>query len=99
MASLLAPLAAFPLGLLTGAMLVIAVALVPFWQSIDPLGLSRWFAAHSGRIGRLMVPLGGLAVLTTVLAAVVARAARAPGWPWLAAAALAFACALRAAAR
>ena len=60
--------AAFLLGLLTGAMLLIGVSLVPYWSSLEPLEFSRWFSAHSGLIGRLMVPLGALATVTVVLA-------------------------------
>jgi hypothetical protein len=84
MLSLLIQLAAFLLGLLTGAMLLIGVSLVPYWSSLEPLEFSRWFAAHSGLIGRLMVPLGGLATVTIVLAAGLAAVRRLPGRHWLA---------------
>jgi hypothetical protein len=87
MPSLLTQLAALLLGLLTGAMLLIGVALVPFWSSLEPLELSRWFAAYSSLIGRLMIPLGSLATVSVVLAAGLARSRRLPSWPWLAVAA------------
>ena len=50
--------AAALLGLLAGAMLLIAVALVPWWQSLEPTEFARWFREHSPAIGRLMLPLG-----------------------------------------
>ncbi len=58
-------------GLFTGAMLLVGVALVTFWQSLEPQAFLDWFAAHSHRVGRLMVPLGGAAVLATWAAAAV----------------------------
>ena len=83
MALLLARIATVLLGLLAGAMLLIGVAVVPYWRSLEPLEFSQWFAANSAFIGRLMVPLGTLATSSIIVAAVVARAKRAAGWPWL----------------
>src|SRR5215470_5942449 len=60
---MLARLAAFLLGLLAGAMLLIAVGVAPFWQTLPPLAFRGWFALHAWRIGRLMRPLGATAVL------------------------------------
>jgi hypothetical protein len=88
MPSLLTQLAALLLGLLSGAMLLIGVALVPYWSALEPLEFSRWFAAYSPLIGRLMVPLGSLATVSVVLAAALARSRRLPSWPWLAVAAV-----------
>jgi hypothetical protein len=88
MASPLTQLATFLLGLLTGAMLLIGVALVPYWGSLEPLEFSQWFAAHSSLVGRLMVPLGSLATVSVVVAASLARARRLPSWRWLAVAAV-----------
>ena len=85
---LLTQLAAVLLGLLTGAMLLIGVALVPYWSSLEPLEFSAWFAANVELIRRLMVPLGGLATLSVVLAATLAAVRRLPSWSWLAVAAL-----------
>src|SRR5437870_1934362 len=45
---------AFLLGLLAGSMLLIALAVAPFWQSLPPAEFRAWFAAHAFRIGRLM---------------------------------------------
>jgi len=58
---MLAYLTALLLGLLTGAMLVIGVVLVPFWSGLSPVELRSWFARHAGRTGALMFPLGGAA--------------------------------------
>lgn len=87
--SVVTQLATLLLGLLTGAMLLIGVALVPYWRSLEPLEFSRWFGAHASLIGRLMIPLGILATLSVVLAAALARSRGSAGWPWLAAAAVA----------
>jgi hypothetical protein len=54
----LAVLTAVLTGLLAGGMLLIEVVLVPFWRRASPADFRAWFAAHSGRIRRLMVPLG-----------------------------------------
>jgi len=48
-------------GLLTGAMILIEVVLVPFWRAASPADFRRWFTAHSDRIRRLMIPLGAAA--------------------------------------
>jgi hypothetical protein len=76
-------LAALFLGLLSGGMLVIAVALVPFWTSLPPAEFRAWFAANAGRIGQVMIPLGAGAAIFSVLAAV--GGSRGRGWLLLAA--------------
>jgi hypothetical protein len=58
------------LGLLTGAMLLIGVAFVGYWQSLDPGAFLSWFAAHADRIGSVMIPLGGATTLAAVASAV-----------------------------
>ena len=45
-------------GVLTGGMVLIEVVLVPFWRASSPAEFRAWFAAHSGRIRALLVPLG-----------------------------------------
>src|SRR5207244_2241495 len=55
---------AFLLGLLAGAMLLIALAVAPFWQSLPPAEFRAWFAANAFRVGRLMIPLGAAAAIT-----------------------------------
>jgi len=64
-------------GLFVGAMLLIAVSLVPYWRSLAPGEFRAWFVAHSGHLGRVMVPLGmlatGAALAVLVLAVVQGR--------------------------
>jgi hypothetical protein len=45
-------------GLLAGGMVLIEVVLLPFWRGSSPADFRDWFAAHSGRIRDLMIPLG-----------------------------------------
>ena len=78
-------LAALLLGLLAGAMLVIAVVLVPFWSGLPPAELRTWFARHAGRTGALMFPLGGAAMVAAAGTWLAIRGR----WPALAAAAAA----------
>lgn len=87
MAALFAFLATAALGLLAGAMLLIAVALTPFWAALEPLAFARWFQDHSPLLARTMLPLGASSTILAVIAAWLARAASSPGSPWLAAAA------------
>jgi hypothetical protein len=85
LAGALALVAALALGLLAGAMLLIAVALVPYWTSLEPAEFARWFRDHASLIGRLMIPLGVAAAALTALAAWLARPAPASRWLLLAA--------------
>lgn len=59
------------LGLLAGAMLLIAVAFVEYWQSLEPAAFLAWFATHAHRIGGLMLPLGAAATAAAIGSAVV----------------------------
>ena len=45
-------------GALIGAMILIALVMVPFWQSSEPQAFLDWFTAYSPSIGDLMLPLG-----------------------------------------
>jgi hypothetical protein len=58
-------------GLLAGGMVLIKVVLVPFWRGAPPADFRDWFAAHSGRIRALMVPLGAGAGVVGAASAVV----------------------------
>lgn len=50
-----------------GAMILIGLVLVPFWQSSDPQVFLNWFSAYSGNIGSLMIPLGpGVLILAII---------------------------------
>jgi hypothetical protein len=70
----LAVLTAVLVGLLAGAMVLIEVVLVPFWRGLPPAEFRAWFAAHSDRIRRLMVPLGAAAGAAATASAVAHRA-------------------------
>ena len=59
--------------MLAGAMLLIRVVLLPFWQRQSPDAFRDWFRANAGRIGAVMFPLGGAATLSATAAAVVSR--------------------------
>lgn len=76
-------LAACLVGLLTGAMLLIAVSLAPYWVSLEPPEISASFAATAPWIGRLMVPLGVGATLSTVIAASLGVGGQRAEWPRL----------------
>jgi len=54
------------LGIFAGAMLVIGVSLVGYWQSLEPRTFLDWFAANADRIGGLMLPLGAAATLAAL---------------------------------
>jgi hypothetical protein len=66
MAHLLAFLSALFLGLLAGAMLLIATALVPYWRSLEPAEFTAWFRKYSPLLGRVMLPLGASATLFAI---------------------------------
>jgi Domain of unknown function (DUF1772) len=85
-ASILKFLTCFVLGLLVGGMLVIGISLVSFWKSLSPGDFQAWFASHSERIGRVMIPLGVGSIAAS--AAAVATGWRGPARPWLLIAAL-----------
>ena len=73
---MIARAAAALLGLLAGAMLLIATVLVPFWRGAPAAEFRGWFTAHAPRIRRVMVTLGAVATATTAAALVVTPAAR-----------------------
>ena len=66
----LAGVSAVLVGGLTGGMVLIKLVLVPFWREAPPAGFRDWFAAHSGRIRTLMLPLGAGAGIATTASAV-----------------------------
>lgn len=69
LARTLAALTVVLVGVLSGAMVLIDLVLVPFWRSVPPGRFRDWFAAHSDRIRALMVPLGaGAGVVATASA-------------------------------
>ena len=64
----LAQASALLLGLLSGAMLLIAVSFVPFWRGLAPAEFRTWFSANSGSIGALMFPLGMTSAVASITA-------------------------------
>jgi hypothetical protein len=67
----LASATAILLGLLAGGLLLIRVVLVPFWRGMPPAEFRTWFAAHAGRLRRVMMPLAaGSAAAASARAAV-----------------------------
>jgi Domain of unknown function (DUF1772) len=75
----LALLSAVLAGLLTGAMILIDVVLLPFWRGVPPEQFRTWFVAHSDRIRTLMIPLGAGAAAVSASSAVVQTAKGARG--------------------
>jgi hypothetical protein len=87
LASVIEYLAAAVLGLLAGAMLLIAMAIVPFWTTLEPTEFARWFRDYSPLLGRFMLPLGASATALTMFAVALARPVSSPHFRWLAVAA------------
>jgi hypothetical protein len=83
MAQLLALLAALFLGLLAGAMFLIATAIVPYWRSLEAAEFTAWFRKYSPLVGRVMLPLGASATLFAIIAAFAARSGDGAGFLWL----------------
>ncbi|MEM9613670.1 MAG: DUF1772 domain-containing protein [Actinomycetota bacterium] len=51
----------------------LAVAIVPYWQTLSGTEIQQWFADHFGRFATMMVPVHLLAITTTIAAAAVSR--------------------------
>jgi uncharacterized membrane protein len=68
-------------GVLTGGMVLIDVVLVPFWRGAPPGEFRAWFAAHSGRLRALLVPLGAATGIACSASAVVRVAGGRRGGP------------------
>ena len=68
-------------------MLLIAVAIVPFWASLEPTEFARWFREYSPLLGRIMLPLGGSATAFAVVAVLLVRPMSSPRFLWFALAA------------
>lgn len=75
-------------GLFAGAMLLVAVGMVPFWQGLPPAELRHLFASHAFHIRHLMYPLGLGAMLASIAAALGARGGARRSWLVLAAGAV-----------
>ncbi|MEM8905726.1 MAG: anthrone oxygenase family protein [Actinomycetota bacterium] len=46
----------------------LAVAIVPYWQTLDGIEIQDWFADQFGRFSWMMVPVHLAAIVTTVVA-------------------------------
>lgn len=60
-------------GIFAGAMLLIGIGLIPYWESLSPDQFRLWFSENGFRIGRLMVPLAATSFAVSWLAVWVAR--------------------------
>ena len=69
-------------GLLAGAMLLIGIAIVGFWKSLNPSDFVSWFALHSSRLGVIMIPLGAITLIVSLAAIAVLWRARAKQRQW-----------------
>ncbi|MEM9042231.1 MAG: anthrone oxygenase family protein [Actinomycetota bacterium] len=49
--------------------LFLAVAIVPYWQTLSGQAIQEWFDDHFGRFATMMVPVHVLAIATTLAAA------------------------------
>ena len=65
-------------------MLLIALAIVPFWKTLEPIEFARWFRQHSFLLGRIMLPLGASATVLAVVAASLLRPVGSPPFRWFA---------------
>src|SRR5437660_12663295 len=64
-------------GALAGAMTLIRLVLVPFWQRSVTTEFKPWFVENAPRLRALMVPLGAAAAVTASANALVTRRSRA----------------------
>lgn len=55
-------------GAFIGAMILIALVLVPFWKASEPQTFLDWFTAYGGNIGGLMIPLGPGVLILAIIA-------------------------------
>jgi hypothetical protein len=75
------------LGILAGAMLMVGVSIVGYWQSLEASVFVDTFGEHALRVNSLIVPLTIVAVLTTALTAAGTWITQAPNRAWFVAAA------------
>ena len=68
----------FCLGLLSGAMVLIGGAVVPYWFSLDPVVFAEWFARNSRFLASVMVPLGGVTTFLALATAVASWRSQSP---------------------
>ena len=76
------------LGILAGAMLMVGVSIVGYWQSLEPSVFVDTFGQHAVRINSLLVPVTIIAMITTTITAAGMWITEAPNRGWFAAAAV-----------
>lgn len=89
-----AQIAAVLLGLLAGALSLLAMGMVPYWQTVDPAALVPAFRDNSAHIASFMMPLGFSATGLTWLALGLAIWKKLPSRTWLIAASVCALCML-----
>lgn len=89
---ILAQLSAVLLGLLGGALLLLALAFVPYWQSLDPAAFTQWLGDNTHFIANAMIPIGFSATAVTLLATGWALWKKQPTRYWLIAASVCALC-------
>ena len=80
------------LGLVSGAMLLIGIGLLPGWQNMNYAEFTQWFSINAPQIGALMKPLGMLATITTLAVGGLAIWQKLPNKCWFIAAAIGALC-------
>lgn len=71
------------LGVLGGALLLLALAIAPYWQSLEPQAFSDWFSINVHFIASVMMPLGFSAAGLTWVATGLAVWKKQAGRYWL----------------
>lgn len=92
--NIFAQIAALLLGLLGGALLLLALGLVPYWQSLQALEFTQWFGTNVHFIATAMKPLGFSATAIVWLATGLAVWKKLPTRYWLIAASVCAFCML-----
>ena len=76
------------LGLLAGGSLLIAIGLVPYWQSLNPEDFTRVFSDSMPTLGGTMAVLTILGTVSIIIAAAIATWRKLPNKSWLLASAV-----------
>ena len=92
--NILPQIATVLLGFLAGALLLLALGLVPYWQALDPASFVPIFRDNSAHIASFMMPLGFSATGLTWLALGLAMWKKTPSRNWLIAASVCALCML-----
>ena len=90
----LSQIATVLLGLLAGALLLLAMGLIPYWQELEPSSFVPIFRDNSAHIANFMMPLGFSATGITWLALGLAVCKKTPSKNWLIAASVCALCML-----